>query len=60
MENITDSYYNHAKIICNEFEIKYFSKECHDLYLKSDMLLAEGFLKTLGKCAQNKAYYGLC
>ena len=39
MENITDSSYNHAKRICNDFEIKNFG-EYHD---KSDTLLADVF-----------------
>ena len=39
MENITDSGYNHAKRICNDFEIKNFG-EYHD---KSDTLLADAF-----------------
>ena len=39
MENISDSGYNHAKRICNDFEIKNFG-EYHD---KSDTLLADVF-----------------
>ena len=38
MDDITDSGYNHAKIVCKDFEIKDLG-EYHDLYLKSDMLL---------------------
>ena len=43
MENITDSDYNHAKVIFDDFEIKQLS-EYHDLNLKSDkLLLADNF-----------------
>ena len=38
MEIITDSDYNHAKIICSDFEIKDLGEYC-DLYLKIDTLL---------------------
>ena len=38
MEDITNSNYNHAKNVCNDFKIKKLD-EYHDLYLKSDTLL---------------------
>ena len=43
MENITDSDYNHAKLMFDDFEIKQLG-EYHDLNLKSDkLLLADNF-----------------
>ena len=42
MVNITDSYHNHAKRICNRFEIKNLD-EHHGLHLKSDTLLLAVF-----------------
>ena len=49
MEYITDLDYNHAKRILKDTEMKNLG-EYHDLYLKSDTLLADFFLKTLEKC----------
>ena len=49
MEDITDSEYNHAKRVSNDFEIKSLG-EYHDLYLKHDTLSLAIFLKTLEKC----------
>ena len=43
MEDITDSDYNHARVIFDDFEIKQLG-EYHDLNLKSDkLLLADNF-----------------
>ena len=43
MESITDSDNNHTKRICNDFQIKNFSKY-YDFYLKSNTsLLANAF-----------------
>ena len=43
MENITDSDYNHAKVILDDFEIKQLG-EYQDLNLKNDkLLLADNF-----------------
>ena len=43
MENITDSDYNHAKVIFDDFEIKQLG-EYQDLNLKNDkLLLADNF-----------------
>ena len=43
MENITDSDYNHAKVIFDDFEIKQLG-EYQDLSLKNDqLLLADNF-----------------
>ena len=38
MEDIADSNYMHAEIVCKDFETKNLDKY-HDLYLKSDTLL---------------------
>ena len=37
MEDITDEYYMHGKIVCKDFEMKNLG-QYHDLYLKSDTL----------------------
>ena len=56
MEDIRDSDYNHAKRVCEDFEVKDLGKY-HDLYHKSDILYYISdiyywlmFLKTLKKC----------
>ena len=40
----------HVKRLRKDFRIKHLG-EYHDLYLKSDTLLRQMFLKTLEKCA---------
>ena len=48
-ENITDDQYNHAQDVWNRFNLKTLG-ECHNVYLKSDILLLadvfENFRKT--------------
>ena len=53
IENFANSDYNHAKRVCNDFEIKNLD-EYLDFYLKSDTLLSFNwfFWKTLEKCVQ--------
>ena len=48
MLNVTDSDYNHVKIVCNDFEIKNLG-EYQDLYLKSDTLLLTGVFENFKK-----------
>ena len=45
MDDITDAYYAHTKIVCKDFKIKNLG-EYHDLYVQSDsLLLADIFEK---------------
>ena len=46
MENITDSDYNYAKRICNDFKLKNLG-EYYDLYLESDTLLLANIFKNV-------------
>ena len=50
MEDITDTDYMHAKIVCKDLEIKHLG-EYHDLYLPSDaLLLADVFENSRKMC----------
>ena len=52
MEDITDADCMHGKRVCKDFEIKQFV-ECHELYLKSDiLLLADVFENVRKMCYQ--------
>ena len=46
MENITDSDYNYAKRICNDFKLKNLG-EYYDLYLESNTLLLGNIFKNV-------------
>ena len=48
MDDITDTYYIHAKRVCKDFEIKNVG-EYHDLYLKSYILLLADVFKNFRK-----------
>ena len=53
MKNSTDSDYNHAKIICKDFEIKSLG-ECHHLHVKGGaLLLADVFENFRKMCLEN-------
>ena len=45
MEDIIDSNYNLATRICKDFEVKKL-EECHNFYLKNDILLLADGLQT--------------
>ena len=49
MDDITDTYYIHAKRVCKDFEIKNVG-EYHDLYLKVIYYFWLMFSKTSEKC----------
>ena len=48
MKDIRDADYMNAKRVCKEFEIKNLG-ECHDLYLKSDILLVADVFENFRK-----------
>ena len=48
LEHILEEDYNHAKRIYRDFEIKNLGK-CHDLYLRSDVLLLVDVFKNFRK-----------
>ena len=51
MEDITDADYAHAKIVCNDFEIKN-PGDYHDLCVQSDTLLADVFENFWSMCLE--------
>ena len=52
MEDITDTDYMHAEIVCKDLEVKHLG-EYHDLYLKSDALLLADVFENSRKMCRN-------